>query len=136
MTARKERLVAIGALDPAPAGLGFGMVHLREVHHIDAPPGARQSFWHRFSSPEELSDFLEAQRRAGAGMGYPRSILAMRGPFQSDRCSATEADPAFSPPRPARTIWSSLTRRHLALLKRMTQRRIHKEPTGRCPTRH
>lgn len=137
MTSRRERLVTIGALDPAPAGHGFGMVHLRPVHHIDAPPKTRHGFWHVFASRDELREFLCACRRSGAGTTEPGAILAMRtepgpGTIDSDVFGPASPDAAPAP----RTIWSALTHRHSGLLKRLTHHYAHKEPPRRSQARH
>lgn len=123
MAAHRERLVVPGTLDPAPAGSGFGMVELREIHHVDAPPSSRARFWHAFSSLEELLAFLSAQMQAASNGREP--VLAMR----SDSGRRTQ-DSA------SRTLWSALTHRHQALLKRLMHPNLHREPPRRVPTRH
>lgn len=125
MAAHKERLVVPGTLDPAPAGSGFGMVELREVHHVDAPPSSRARFWHAFSSIEELLAFLSAQLSAQASAQGREPVLAMR----SDARRRTQESGS-------RTFWSTLTHRHQSLLKRLSHPNLHREPPNRVSTRH
>lgn len=74
----RDRFVTPENVDPAPAGIGFGMVFLSEVHHPEAPGKCRQPYWHAFGSREELATFLDAVQHATNQPGIPAQTVLLK----------------------------------------------------------
>jgi hypothetical protein len=127
MSTKKEHLLAVGEVDPAPAGSGFGMVRLQEVRHIDGPRKNRifgaKSFWHAFSSPEEQRQFQHALTLAD------HEPHEGKAPVVAVHCDGNPAGNG------TRFSWLSMTKRLRNLMKHLSHHHEHKEPARRISGR-
>ena len=118
MSAR-ERFVAVNTIEPAPAGAGFGMVSLTEIHSPDGPPRCRTPFWHAFSSADELREFLDAAFHDGGP--EPQRVVLREAGRRTEEAAAIH--------------WHPMSRRDRQDCDRLQKPLAHKEPPRRCPAR-